>query len=84
MATYSPALRQRLRIAAALLGDPPVLLLDEPLAGLDAEGVRWARRLLRAPAAEGRKVAITGMGQLEVEVRLVVSVRAGPAGREDA
>ncbi|MEU7729307.1 hypothetical protein AB0B78_29340 [Streptomyces sp. NPDC040724] len=60
MATYSPALRQRLRIAAALLGDPPVLLLDEPLAGLDAEGVRWARRLLRAPAAEGRTVAITG------------------------
>ncbi|MFF4432710.1 ABC transporter ATP-binding protein [Streptomyces sp. NPDC001513] len=60
VATYSPAMRQRLRIAAALLGDPPVLLLDEPLAGLDAEGVRWARRLLRALAAEGRTVAITG------------------------
>ncbi|WP_327418867.1 ABC transporter ATP-binding protein [Streptomyces sp. NBC_01233] len=60
VATYSPAMRQRLRIAAALLGDPPVLLLDEPLAGLDAEGVRWARRLLRTLAAEGRTVAITG------------------------
>lgn len=58
--TYSPAMRQRLRIAGALLGDPPVLLLDEPLAGLDAEGVRWARRLLRALAAQGRTVAITG------------------------
>ncbi|MFG2485381.1 MULTISPECIES: ABC transporter ATP-binding protein [Streptomyces] len=58
--TYSPAMRQRLRIAMALLGDPPVLLLDEPLAGLDAEGVRWARRLLRALAAQGRTVAITG------------------------
>ncbi|MFJ6758736.1 ABC transporter ATP-binding protein [Streptomyces sp. NPDC091273] len=60
VATYSPAMRQRLRIAAALLGDPPVLLLDEPLAGLDAEGVRWARRLLRTLAAQGRTVAITG------------------------
>ncbi|MFE1869494.1 ABC transporter ATP-binding protein [Streptomyces sp. NPDC059496] len=58
--TYSPAMRQRLRIAGALLGDPPVLLLDEPLAGLDAEGMRWARRLLRALAAQGRTVAITG------------------------
>ncbi|MFD9366111.1 ABC transporter ATP-binding protein [Streptomyces sp. NPDC060020] len=60
VATYSPAMRQRLRIAAAMLGDPPVLLLDEPLAGLDAEGVRWARRLLRTLAAQGRTVAITG------------------------
>lgn len=60
VATYSPAMRQRLRIAAALLGDPPVLLLDEPLAGLDAEGVRWARRLLHTLAAQGRTVAITG------------------------
>lgn len=51
---------QRLRIAVALLGDPPVLLLDEPLAGLDAEGMRWARGLLRALAAQGRTVAITG------------------------
>ncbi|MFD9478744.1 ATP-binding cassette domain-containing protein [Streptomyces nojiriensis] len=58
--TYSPAMLQRLRIAVALLGDPPVLLLDEPLAGLDAEGVRWARGLLRALAAQGRTVAITG------------------------
>lgn len=58
--TYSPAMLQRLRIAAALLGDPPVLLFDEPLRGLDPEGVRWARRLLRALAAEGRTVVVTG------------------------
>lgn len=64
--TYSPAMRQRLRIAAALLGDPPVLLLDEPLAGLDAEGLRWARRLLRAWAAEGRTVVITGERAAEI------------------
>ncbi|MFG2988106.1 ATP-binding cassette domain-containing protein [Streptomyces sp. NPDC048257] len=64
--TYTPAMRQRLRIAVALLGDPLVLVLDEPLAGLDAEGVRWARRLLRALAAQGRTVAITGDGAAEM------------------
>ena len=51
---FSLGMRQRLGIAAALLGDPPVLVLDEPVNGLDTEGIRWVRGLLRQHAAEGR------------------------------
>ena len=50
---------QRLGIAAALLGDPAVLLLDEPVNGLDPEGIRWIRGLLRSLAAEGRAVFVS-------------------------
>lgn len=50
---------QRLGIAAALLGDPPVLLFDEPVNGLDPEGIRWVRTLMRALAAEGRTVFVS-------------------------
>jgi ABC-2 type transport system ATP-binding protein len=50
---------QRLGIAAALLGDPGVLLLDEPVNGLDPSGVRWIRTLLRSLAAEGRTVFVS-------------------------
>ncbi|MDR3033048.1 MAG: ATP-binding cassette domain-containing protein [Kitasatospora sp.] len=53
---YSLGMKQRLGIAGALLGDPPVLLFDEPLNGLDPQGVRWLRGLLRQWAAEGRTV----------------------------
>lgn len=53
---YSLGMRQRLGIAAALLGDPAVLLFDEPVNGLDADGVRWVRHLVRQLAAEGRTV----------------------------
>ena len=50
---------QRLGIAAALLGDPPVLLFDEPVNGLDPEGIRWVRTLMRTLAAEGRTVFVS-------------------------
>ncbi|WP_422769396.1 ABC transporter ATP-binding protein [Plantactinospora sp. WMMC1484] len=56
---FSLGMTQRLGIAAALLGDPPVLLFDEPVNGLDPEGVRWIRELLRGLAAEGRTVFVS-------------------------
>jgi ABC-2 type transport system ATP-binding protein len=52
-------MRQRLAIAAALLGDPDVLILDEPANGLDPPGIRWMRDLLRAEAARGRAVLVS-------------------------
>jgi ABC-2 type transport system ATP-binding protein len=57
--TLSLGMSQRLGIAAALLGDPPVLLFDEPVNGLDPEGIRWVRTLMRALAAEGRTVFVS-------------------------
>jgi ABC-2 type transport system ATP-binding protein len=56
---FSLGMAQRLGLAAALLGDPPVLLLDEPVNGLDPEGVVWIRNFLRALAAEGRTVFVS-------------------------
>ncbi|WP_116450902.1 ABC transporter ATP-binding protein [Blastococcus litoris] len=56
---YSLGMRQRLGIAAALLGDPRVLLFDEPVNGLDLDGVRWIRALLRRLADEGRTVLVS-------------------------
>jgi ABC-2 type transport system ATP-binding protein len=56
---FSLGMRQRLGLAAALLGDPPVLLCDEPVNGLDPEGILWIRTLLRGLAAEGRTVFVS-------------------------
>jgi ABC-2 type transport system ATP-binding protein len=56
---FSLGMGQRLGIAAALLGDPPVLLFDEPVNGLDPEGIRWVRTLCKHLAAEGRTVFIS-------------------------
>jgi ABC-2 type transport system ATP-binding protein len=57
--TLSLGMSQRLGIAAALLGDPPVLLFDEPVNGLDPEGIRWVRTLMRSLAGEGRTVFVS-------------------------
>jgi ABC-2 type transport system ATP-binding protein len=56
---FSLGMRQRLGIAAALLGDPPALMLDEPFNGMDPEGIIWMRRFLRALAAQGRAVLVS-------------------------
>ncbi|MGW3230509.1 ABC transporter ATP-binding protein [Kitasatospora sp. NPDC001095] len=64
---YSLGMRQRLGIAGALLGDPPVLLFDEPLNGLDPEGVLWVRGLFRRLAAEGRTVFVSSHMMAEME-----------------
>jgi ABC-2 type transport system ATP-binding protein len=63
---YSLGMRQRLGLAAALLGDPELLVLDEPANGLDPEGVRWLRDFLRAFAAQGRTVLISSHVLAEV------------------
>ena len=63
---YSMGMRQRLAIAAALLGDPPVLILDEPTNGLDPPGITWLRGLLREQAAGGRAVLVSSHVLAEV------------------
>ena len=67
---YSLGMRQRLGLATALLGDPGVLVLDEPINGLDPEGIRWIRSFLRALADEGRTILVSS--HLLSEVRQTV------------
>ncbi|MEV4137552.1 ATP-binding cassette domain-containing protein [Dactylosporangium sp. NPDC049742] len=64
---FSLGMRQRLGIAAALLGDPPALMLDEPFNGMDPEGIVWMRQHLRGLAAEGRAVLVSSHLMSELE-----------------
>jgi ABC-2 type transport system ATP-binding protein len=64
---FSLGMRQRLGIAAALLGDPPVIMLDEPFNGLDPEGIVWVRGFLQSLAAEGRAVLVSSHLMSELE-----------------
>jgi ABC-2 type transport system ATP-binding protein len=76
---YSLGMRQRLGIAAAMLGDPPVLILDEPFNGMDPEGIIWIRGFLRSLAAEGRAVLVSShlMTELQDMADQVVVVGRG-------
>jgi ABC-2 type transport system ATP-binding protein len=76
---FSLGMRQRLGIAAALLGDPQALLLDEPVNGLDAEGVLWIRNLLKQFAAEGRTVFVSShlMNEMAVTADHLIVIGRG-------
>jgi ABC-2 type transport system ATP-binding protein len=77
--SFSLGMSQRLGIAAALLGDPATLLLDEPVNGLDPEGIRWIRNLLKGLAAEGRTVFVSShlMNEMAVTANHVIVVGRG-------
>ena len=76
---YSLGMRQRIGLAAALLGDPGVLVLDEPINGLDPEGIRWIRRLLRDLAQEGRTILVSShlLSEVQQTVDDVVVIAGG-------
>ncbi len=77
--TFSLGMAQRLGIAAALLGDPPVLLFDEPVNGLDPEGIIWARTLMQALAAQGRTVFVSShlMSEMALTASHVIVIGRG-------
>jgi ABC-2 type transport system ATP-binding protein len=83
---YSLGMRQRLGLAAALLGDPEVLVLDEPANGLDPQGIRWLRDLLRTLAAEGRTVLVSShvLAEVAQTVDEVVIIHRGSLIRQAA
>lgn len=76
---FSLGMGQRLGIAAALLGDPPVLLLDEPVNGLDVDGIRWVRALVRSLASQGRTVLVSShlMSEMEATADHVLVIGRG-------
>lgn len=76
---FSLGMRQRLGLAAAMIGDPPVLILDEPFNGMDPEGIVWMRGLLRSLAAEGRAVLVSShlMSELEDAATHLVVIGRG-------
>jgi ABC-2 type transport system ATP-binding protein len=75
----SLGMAQRLGIAAALLGDPPVLIFDEPVNGLDPEGIRWIRNLMRSLAAEGRTVFVSShlIAEMALTAERLIVIGAG-------
>jgi ABC-2 type transport system ATP-binding protein len=81
---YSLGMRQRLGIAVALLGDPEVLILDEPANGLDPEGIRWMRDLLKALADQGRTVLVSShlLSEMEILADDLVIIAAGVLVRQ--
>ena len=81
---YSLGMRQRLALAQALLGDPPVLVLDEPANGLDPAGIAWLRQFLRALAQEGRTVVISShvLSEVQQTVDDVVVIARGRLVRQ--
>jgi ABC-2 type transport system ATP-binding protein len=81
---FSLGMRQRLQLAAALLGDPGVLVLDEPANGLDPEGIAWLRSFLRYLAAEGRTVLVSShvLSEVEQTVDDVVIIAGGRLVRQ--
>jgi ABC-2 type transport system ATP-binding protein len=81
---YSMGMRQRLGLAAALLGDPRVLILDEPANGLDPEGIAWLRAFLRRMADEGRTVLVSShvLSEVEQTVDNVVIINRGTLVRQ--
>jgi ABC-2 type transport system ATP-binding protein len=76
---YSLGMRQRLGIAGALLGDPPILMMDEPFNGMDPEGIVWIRTFLRSLAAQGRAILVSShlMGELQDTADHLVVVGRG-------
>jgi ABC-2 type transport system ATP-binding protein len=81
---FSLGMRQRLALAAALLGDPPVLLLDEPANGLDPEGIAWLRGFLRYLAGQGRTVLVSShvLSEVQQTVDDVVIIARGRLVRQ--
>src|SRR5689334_1620719 len=81
---YSLGMRQRLGIASAMLGDPKVLILDEPANGLDPEGIRWMRDLLKRLASEGRTILVSShlLSEMELLADDVVIIAAGKLVRQ--
>lgn len=76
---YSLGMKQRLGIATALIGDPAIVIFDEPLNGLDPEGIRWARSLMRDLASEGRTVLFSShlMGEMELTADHLIVIHHG-------
>ncbi|WP_314645695.1 ATP-binding cassette domain-containing protein [uncultured Microbacterium sp.] len=76
---FSLGMKQRLGIATALIGDPGIVIFDEPLNGLDPEGIRWARTLMRGLAAEGRTVLFSShlMGEMELTADHLLVIHRG-------